>query len=404
MRRALALARTRVGTDGAEPDGRRRRRAGRRRRRRGVARAVRRAARRGRGAARGGRARARRDLYVTLEPCAHFGKTPPCTDALIAAGVARVVAATRDPIPSPRGGAERLRAAGHRRRRSASRRRPRASSTRRSSTRSSSRSAVGDAQARAVARRRDRRSDARRRRGSPARRRGARCIGCARAPTRSPSGIGTVLADDPELTVRDAPPPRVRAGARRVRHARRGCPLASALARTATRGARRSSSPSRADLAHARRSSTPASRSCARRHRSRTRCARSAQRGVRSLLVEGGAGLAAALLGAGARRSPDYLSGTRRARRRRAARASERCRPCAAPGARRWRARATRRRFGRRRHDGLRSPSEAELSDVHRARRRRRHRSSASSGPTAGRELRDPRRGTTTSPTARASR
>ena len=38
--------------------------------------------------------------YVTLEPCCHFGKTPPCTDALIAAKVKRVVAATRDRTPS----------------------------------------------------------------------------------------------------------------------------------------------------------------------------------------------------------------------------------------------------------------------------------------------------------------
>ncbi|HQP30528.1 MAG TPA: bifunctional diaminohydroxyphosphoribosylaminopyrimidine deaminase/5-amino-6-(5-phosphoribosylamino)uracil reductase RibD, partial [Deltaproteobacteria bacterium] len=38
-------------------------------------------------------------LYVTLEPCRHFGKTPPCTRAIIAAGLRRVVIATRDPNP-----------------------------------------------------------------------------------------------------------------------------------------------------------------------------------------------------------------------------------------------------------------------------------------------------------------
>src|SRR5438128_4335748 len=49
-------------------------------------------------------------LVVNLEPCAHHGKTPPCTEALIAAGVTRVVAAIRDPDPAARGGAEVLRA------------------------------------------------------------------------------------------------------------------------------------------------------------------------------------------------------------------------------------------------------------------------------------------------------
>lgn len=49
---------------------------------------------------------------VTLEPCAHQGKQPPCTEALIAAGVRRVVVAAADPNPEARGGAERLRAAG----------------------------------------------------------------------------------------------------------------------------------------------------------------------------------------------------------------------------------------------------------------------------------------------------
>ena len=49
-------------------------------------------------------------LYVTLEPCAHHGTTPPCTDAILAAGVERVVFGARDPNPEAAGGAERLRA------------------------------------------------------------------------------------------------------------------------------------------------------------------------------------------------------------------------------------------------------------------------------------------------------
>lgn len=51
-------------------------------------------------------------MYVTLEPCRHWGKTPPCTNAVIRAGISRVVLAASDPSPDAGGGAELLRAAG----------------------------------------------------------------------------------------------------------------------------------------------------------------------------------------------------------------------------------------------------------------------------------------------------
>jgi diaminohydroxyphosphoribosylaminopyrimidine deaminase/5-amino-6-(5-phosphoribosylamino)uracil reductase len=51
-------------------------------------------------------------LYVTMEPCAHWGTTPPCADRIVEAGVARVVAGSRDPNPEAAGGLDRLRDAG----------------------------------------------------------------------------------------------------------------------------------------------------------------------------------------------------------------------------------------------------------------------------------------------------
>lgn len=234
--------------------------------------------------------------YVSLEPCAHHGKTPPCTDALLAAGVARVVCAVRDPNPLAAGGVDRLRAAGV-----------------------AVTVGVLEAEARALnapflfAARGEARPfvtlklalsldgglvDASRERGwltGPVAREAVHAL---RAEADAVGvGIGTALADDPDLTVRLAPAPRV--PPLRVVFDRQGrLPLDGRLVRTAREV------PVLVIMApggdgRARRALE--SRGVAVVEAATLELALGAlrSRGVRHLLLEGGAGLASAAMAAG---------------------------------------------------------------------------------------------------------
>jgi diaminohydroxyphosphoribosylaminopyrimidine deaminase / 5-amino-6-(5-phosphoribosylamino)uracil reductase len=233
-------------------------------------------------------------VYVTLEPCVHHGKTPPCAPQLVAARVARVVVAVRDPNPEASGGIELLRGAGiavtvgvvesearelnapffH----SFVERRPwitlklavsldgalaDAAGHSRWITGEDSRGMVHEMRA------------------------GSDAIGV---------GIGTALADDPSLTVRDAPAPRI-PPTRVVFDRAARLPVRSVLATTA-----------RALPTIVVAESPPAARVAALQalgvhvlDATSLRVALDAlgTGGMRSLLVEGGARLAGALLGAG---------------------------------------------------------------------------------------------------------
>jgi diaminohydroxyphosphoribosylaminopyrimidine deaminase/5-amino-6-(5-phosphoribosylamino)uracil reductase len=233
-------------------------------------------------------------LYVTLEPCAHHGKTPPCVDAILAAGVGRVVVALRDPNPIAAGGIQTLGSRGvvveaglmadeaaelnaayvH----AFSADRPwitlkmaisldAAIADGRGTT-----SAVTGPSARAFAH---------------ALRAGSDAVAV---------GMGTVRIDDPLLTVREAPPPRV-TPARLVFSRDGALPLTSRLARSAREGpvvvaASRMSLPIRQEL-------EAAGISVVTGEDLGALCRALRALGIRSLLVEGGAGLAGSLFAAG---------------------------------------------------------------------------------------------------------
>lgn len=230
-------------------------------------------------------------LYVSLEPCNHDGKTPPCTDAILAAGVGRVVVACEDPNPVAQGGAGRLREAGV-----------------------EVLVGVEESAARELnapffhALRSDRPfvqlklalsldgalADHSRMPGWLTGDEARRAVHHLRAGADAIAvGIGTVLADDPELTVRHAPSPRV-APTRVVFDTSARLPRTSRLARSS------------ADVpvvvvcwapepAHA---AALEHTGVTLLHAATSRDALVAlrERGVRSVLVEGGATLAAALI------------------------------------------------------------------------------------------------------------
>jgi diaminohydroxyphosphoribosylaminopyrimidine deaminase/5-amino-6-(5-phosphoribosylamino)uracil reductase len=144
--------------------------------------------------------------YVTLEPCNHHGRTPPCAEALARAGIARVVVAARDPSPGAAGGGQTLRAAGVRVEfgllEEAARElnlgffsrmtRGRPWVRMKVATTLDGRSALADGTSRWIS-------------GAEARRDGHRWRARACAIL---TGIGTVIADDPQLTVRAVETPR----------------------------------------------------------------------------------------------------------------------------------------------------------------------------------------------------
>ena len=229
--------------------------------------------------------------YVTLEPHAHFGKTPPCTDAILAAGVRRVVAASADPSPVARGGADRLREAGIEVSLGVEEAAARELNASFFHALSSDRPFV---QLKLALSLDGALADRSRQPGWLTGELARREVHRLRAGVDAVAvGIGTVLADDPELTVRHATPPRV-PPLRVVFDTSARLPRTSKLAHTA----------SQVPVTVVCWAPEPAHAAALEHtgvtllHAATSRDALVAlrERGVRSLLVEGGAALASALL------------------------------------------------------------------------------------------------------------
>lgn len=235
--------------------------------------------------------------YASLEPCAHHGRTPPCADALITAGVARVVIASIDPDPRTNGqGIERLRAGGV-----------------------EVELATGDIERRARRQNAGFRALARLGRPHVTYKAAVSVDGRVAAPGGEPRwisspqsralvhewrarsgavaiGIGTALADDPTLTARDCVPPAERQPLRVVFDRGARLPVGSALVRSAGEGpvavVCRPGAPGIAALAAAGVEAIEASDAG-------QALAELGRRGVATVLLEGGPTLAAALQGEG---------------------------------------------------------------------------------------------------------
>jgi diaminohydroxyphosphoribosylaminopyrimidine deaminase/5-amino-6-(5-phosphoribosylamino)uracil reductase len=236
-------------------------------------------------------------LYVTLEPCAHHGKTPPCTEAVLAAGITRVVAAAVDPSPEAGGGAARLRDRGVTVDLGVEEEPARELNAPFFHAYASNRpwivlklavsldGGIADAA-------RERGTAGRWLTGEAARREVHRLRAGADAVA---VGVGTVLADDPMLTVRNAPPPRV-VPRRIVFDSTLRTPLGAALVRSArlapTIVFAREPDPARSKALRAAGVDVRTCESLC------TALTALAAEGVRSLLVEGGARLAASFLDA----------------------------------------------------------------------------------------------------------